>query len=84
MRTELPPQKKGAQSPNFPSMPIVTKRSPISATAEHLLFLLTVVVVVVLTALNHFTLVRKLHQILLRIEPNFPSVETTNNLTRQS
>jgi len=32
-----PPQKKGAQPPNFLPMSIVAKRSPISATAEHLL-----------------------------------------------
>jgi len=32
---------KGAQSPNFRPMSIVAKRSPISATAEHLFYLLT-------------------------------------------
>ena len=34
---QLPPHKGG--SPNFRSMSIVAKRSPISATAEHMLHL---------------------------------------------
>jgi len=34
-----PPQKKGSTAPNFRSMSIVAKRSPISATAEHLFYL---------------------------------------------
>jgi len=38
MRTQLPPQKKTGEgtAPNVLPMSIVTKRSPISATAEHL------------------------------------------------
>ena len=37
---QLSPTKKGARPPNFRSMSIVAKRSPISATAE-LLFVIT-------------------------------------------
>jgi len=39
MGTQLPPPKKnGGIAPNFRSMSIVAKRSPISATAELLFF----------------------------------------------
>ena len=34
--TQLPPSKKNGTAPNFRTMSIVAKRSPISATAEHL------------------------------------------------
>jgi len=34
---DLAPSSKGPQTPNFPRMSIVTKRSPVSATAEHFL-----------------------------------------------
>ena len=37
MGTQLPVQKRGHSTPNFRPMSIVAKRSPISATAEHLL-----------------------------------------------
>jgi len=40
-----PPQKKGETSPNFRPMSIVSKRSSISATAEHLFYLI----------INHFS-----------------------------
>jgi len=36
VRLGASPSPKGTQTPNFRSMSIVTKRSPISATAEHL------------------------------------------------
>jgi len=35
---QLPSRKGAQQSPTFRAMPIVTKRSPISATAEPLLY----------------------------------------------
>ena len=38
----VPPTKRGTAAPTFRSMSLVTKRSPISATAEHLFLLFTI------------------------------------------
>ena len=56
MGTQLSPQKGGTHPPNFRPMSIVAKRSPISATAELLYFLLTVYVfwVFVIFIVNKF------------------------------
>ena len=40
-RQLLPPKKGAQQPPTFRPMSVVTKRSPVSATAEHLLDIVT-------------------------------------------
>ena len=60
-----PPQKKGAQTPIFRPMSIVAKRSPISATAEHLSVYVALACFVGVTF--YVTVVRRHHHVLTAV-----------------